>query len=256
VGRDVAIDGGATAHRAEEDPMDRDGTRSAIRIVAALAAGSLAVAAAWNGLFDARIVVPEIPPGGNEALFAWWRPVEWQTAGIHLVAIVGFLAMAGLGVVLGSGLRAGARATGLIGATFLVVGGLVSALAHLVQLGGQQAILEASTTSMDPAVLGTIGFTVDRVTAALQLGGYAALGVGVFALIPSLGALSARPLQGGLAIVLAVGLFLLAVFAESDPFDLVGPLSIALGVVVLPAWAWVVSRVPDERFVRATVTAG
>jgi hypothetical protein len=236
--------------------MERDGTRSAARIAAAAAAGALALAAAWNGLFDARIVVPEIPSGGNDALFAWWRPVEWQTAGIHLAASVGFLAMAAFGVLVGSGLGAGRRATGLAGAAFLVIGGAISALAHLVQLGGQQAILEASTTSIDPAVLGTMGFTVDRITAALQLGGYAALGVGVCALIPSLRALSARPLQAGLAIVLGVGLFLLAVFAETDPFDLVGPLSMALGVVVLPAWAWSVSRVPDEGLVQAPIVAG
>lgn len=224
--------------------MDEERRGRILRNVAVIAAGALAAGAVWNALFDARIVVAEIPPGGNEALFAWWRPVEWQTAGVHLLAIVGFLAMAGMGAILG--LRLGRSPIGLLGATFLILGGALSAIAHLVQLGGQQAILEASTTSIDPGVLGTIGFTVDRVTAALQLGGYATLGLGVCAVVPSLGSLSARGLSIGVAIVLGAGLFLLAVFTQTDPLDLVGPLTLVLAVVVLPAWAWSVTRVADD----------
>ncbi len=236
--------------------------RSVIRWVGGLSAALVVVAAAWYTLFQAGVVVTPAPAsGGNAAMFAWWRPVEWQTAGVHLLAAFGFLGIAAFGALLAA-FRDGAPGWTRTAAALVVAGATVTAIANLVQLGGEQAMLDASTTKVDPDIVGTIGYAAERIAAALEMGGYAALGLGVLTLIPGLlaaGRAGQDRLLGGSSLVLGGGLLVLALLQEADPLGLADLLTAILAIVVLPTWIWRVARLDpaaDEAAAPASAAGG
>ena len=231
--------------------------RQGVRVVVMSAAACIALAAAWNTLIQVGVSAPP-QPSDNAAYFAWWRPVEWQTASVHLLAAFGFLALAAAAVRIPTERWSSAIAVEGIsaGSMALAIGGILGAGANLVQLGGQQAVLEASTTTIDPGLLGTIGYTVDRVTAAIQLGAYAVLACAVLSIGPSGAMAVARRPRGILSLVLGGGLLLLALLQEAGPMDLVDPLGAFLAIIVLPAWAWsLFTPTTAEAFVGGTASA-
>lgn len=203
-------------------------TQTGIRIAIAVAAACFAVAVLWNVLIEARIVVPPLADSANDAFFGWWRPHEWQTAAVHLLAAAGFIALAAAG--------------GSLPVTLLTVGGVLGAAAQLLQLGGQHAVLTASLTSLDPGSLGTIGFTIDSATQAISSGAYVTIGAGVVSLA---GAFSAgrRPVTVTSAAT-GVAFVLLGVLLILDVQDLANPLTALLGIVLFPAWAWAIVTQP------------
>lgn len=219
--------------------------RTGLGRIAIGAGACLAVATAWYVLFQAHIVAPEFTQlGDNQAYFAWWRPIEWQTTGIYLLASVGFVGVAVLGFLLRGASGAG-----------LVVGGVVAAVAQLAELGGQHAVLQASLTKVDPGILGTVGFITDSISHALFIGGYASLGVGVLGL-----ALRDDPVAtdafGRLAgVVLGVALVALGVLGLADPFELLDPLTGVVGIVLAPVWLWRVALGVSSRAAAADAMA-
>lgn len=231
--------------------------RRVVRMVVMGAAGCFALAAAWNVLIQTGVSAPP-QPGDNAAYFAWWRPVEWQTASVHLLTALGFAALAVTAVRLPTG-PAGSTAEAArvgMGPMALAIGGALGAGASLLQFGGQQAVVDASTTSIDPGVLGTIGYTVDRVTAAIQLGAYATLACAVLSIGLAGPMAAARRSRVVPSIVLGGGLLLLALLQEGGPTDLTDPLEALLAIVVLPVWAWSLFRpTAAESGARATVSA-
>lgn len=212
--------------------------RSVISTIAVSASAILAAAALWNLLFQANILTPAPPVADNATYYAWWRPIEWQTASIALLAAAGLAGIAVLGLCL----------RGAAGAA-LAIGGIAAMVAQLAQMGAQRSILAASETSIDPGVLGTIGFVADGIVAGLSLGAYASMGIGVLGL-----ALRDEPVPGTAlgrmtGIALAVGLAVLAVFSFTDPFDLFTPLLGVVGVLLTPTWlvqVAVASRSPES----------
>lgn len=212
--------------------------RQLVRIIVMGAAGCIALAAAWNLLIQAGVSAPP-QPGGNAELFAWWRPVEWQTASVHLLVAIGFLGFASAAVAIPAGPEPWAipAEQRRIGPMALAIAGTLAAGASLIQLGGQQAVVDASTTTIDPGVLGTIGYTVDRLVAALQLGAYGLLAFAVLAIGLSGVRMVRRP-NAILSLALGGGLLLLALLQEAGPTELLDPLQGLLAIIILPAWAW------------------
>jgi hypothetical protein len=206
------------------------------RVAAATGATALAVAAAWNALITAAITAPPQPGGGNEALFAWWRPIEWQTAGVHVLAALGFLALAVLGGLRSIRPRDDDAGIGRVGGLTLVAGGLFGALAHLVQVGAQQAVITASATAVDPGTLGAIGYALDRVVAAIQLGGYGALAVAFVALAAD--APRDRAPFRVLSVAIGVAAAVIAVSTQLDPLGVGDGVTLLVAIVLLPSWAW------------------
>ncbi len=202
--------------------------RTGLGRIAIGAGACLAVATTWYVLFQAHIVAPEFTQGGNnQAYFAWWRPIEWQTTGIYLLAGAGFVGVAVLGFLL----------RGAAGAA-LVIGGVVAAVAQLAELGGQHAVLRASETSVDPGILGTMGFITDSMSHALFIGGYASLGVGVLGLALRDDPVATDALGRLAGVVLGVALVAMGVFSLTDPFGLLEPLTGVVGIVLAPVWLW------------------
>ena len=219
-------------------------TIGAVRGATVVSVGCLAIAAAWSLLFGAAVTAPAGPSGDNATLFAWWRPVAWQTAGFHLLAAAGFIGLVVVAATLrGHPASRAHAAQGLRAAAALIAAGaLVVAIANVIRVGGQQAVLDASTTRMDPDILGTIGYTVDRIADALQSGGYAVLGVGALALAPMLRGSRVDRLWDVSAVALGSGVLALAVVSQTDASGLVDPITALLALVVLPVWAWRLQR--------------
>ena len=214
------------------------------RLVAGTATVALALAAIWNAMIQAALTVPPQPSGGNAVLFAWWRPVEWQTAGVHLLAALGFIALAMLGGLLATRPPEASGSGDRVAGMLIACGALLGGVAHLVQLGGQQAVLAASATSMDPGMLGTIGYTIDRVVAAAQLGAYATFATGSLAL--GLASFRRSPSAFAVAsVLLGLGAAALAVLTQADPFGIGDAATATVAVILLPAWVWTgLFRVP------------
>jgi hypothetical protein len=214
------------------------------RLVAGTATVALALAAIWNALILTALTAPPQPPGGNEVLFAWWRPLEWQTAGVHLLAALGFLALATLGGLLATLPSAAAEPDDRVAGLLIACGAFLGGLAHLVQLGAQQGVLAASATSTDPGALGAIGYTFDRVVAAAQLGAYATFATGMIAL----GMASFRRSRSAFAaasVLLGLGAAVLAVLTQADPLGIGDAAAATVAVILLPAWVWTgMFRVP------------
>ncbi|HEU5326358.1 MAG TPA: hypothetical protein VFV59_10790 [Candidatus Limnocylindria bacterium] len=202
--------------------------RRVLRATAIAAAALLATAAAWNLLFQVRIVTPPLPSADNAHYYAWWRPIEWQTFAIALLAAAG---LGGVGVV-GLSLRGAAGAV-------LGIGAIAAMVAQLAQAGAQHAILAASTSAIDPGVLGTIGFVADGIVNGVSIGAYAGMALGVVGLAVSgedaLPGHAAGRLTGAL---LGAGLVALSVFSLADPLDLLQPVLGIVGMVLTPAWLW------------------
>lgn len=195
----------------------------------AIGAGAcLAVATLWYVLFQARIVAPAPPEaGGNAELFAWWRPLEWQMTGVYLLASAGFAGIAVLGIELGGAGGAG-----------LAVGGLIAAVAQLAEMGGQHGVLRASLTTIDPGILGTVGFITDSMSHALFVGGYTSLGLGVLGVALRDDAVTTETFGRLAGVVLGVGLVALGILSLTDPFDVLDPLTAIAGIVLAPVWLW------------------
>jgi membrane protein YqaA with SNARE-associated domain len=202
--------------------------QSPLSRIAIAAAVCLAVGAAWYVLFQAHIVSPSPPDGGdNAAYFAWWRPIEWQTISIYLLVSAGFAGIAVLGNLLG----------GFSGAA-LAVGGGLAAVAQLAQMGGQHAVLRASETAIDPRVLGTIGFITDSISQGLFVGAYVVLGLGAVGVtlqtVPVVGDVLGRVA----GVLLGIALVLMGILSLTDPFNLLDPVTALVGVVIAPVWLW------------------
>ncbi len=211
--------------------------RSETWVIGVVAAACLFVATALYMALQLHIAAPPVPQsGGPAALFEWWRPVQWLTTTVHLLAAFGLVAIAVLGIELSRGRERADAGIGPGGA-LLATGGVIAAVAQLVQMGGNTAMLDSATTSMDPDVLNTIGYTTDTIARTVQIAGYASLGVGVLAI--SLSSVGAADRVGRLiGVVFAVALLALALFSLTDPFELSDPLTGLIGLVLAPAWLW------------------
>lgn len=227
--------------------------RSAMWFIGLVAGACLFAATALYAALQLGIGVPAPPVAADNAvLFAWWRPLQWLTTSVHLLAAFGLAAIAVMGIAL-SRVRDKSDDGTVLGGAMLAVGGVVTAVAQLVQMGGNRGVLDASKTTIDPAVLGTIGYTTDSISQALSIVGYAGLGIGVLAV--SLSALAAGDRFGRVVgVVFGVALLALALFNLTDPLELSDPLTGLIGVVLGPVWLW--RLVSDRDPGRATLSTG
>ena len=228
-------------------------TRSATWFIGLVAGACLFAATALYVALQLGIGVPAPPVSAdNAALFAWWRPLQWLTTSVHLFAGFGLAAIGVLGIQL-SRVRDEADDGIGLGGAMLGVGGVLTAVGQLVQMGGNRGVLDASKTTIDPGVLGAIGYTTDSITQALYIVGYAGFGVGVLAI--SLSAVAATDRFGRLVgVVFGVALLGLSLFNLTDPLDLADPLTGLIGLVLAPVWLW--RLVSDPGRSRGTVTSG
>jgi hypothetical protein len=233
--------------------------RSETRVTGLVAGACLFVATAMYLALQLHIGVPAAPHSASPAdLFAWWRPLQWLTTTVHLLAASALVAIAVLGIQLS---RVGDRAVAGIGlgGALLTSGGIVTAVAQLVQMGGNRAVLDSSRTTMNPDVLSTIGYTTDSIAQAVGVVGYASLGLGVLTI--SLASVGATDRFGRLlGVVFGVALLALALFNLTDPLALVDPVTGLAGLVLAPAWLWRVVAAPargvDEADGRAQASTG
>ena len=137
------------------------------------------------------------PPARISVFFAWLRDVAPHDLGVRALAAATFLALAGLGrsvidleITPIDSAAANSDAAGSRMATtgrLLIVAGLFGALAQLVELGGHQAAIAASSSQAPAASIGLIQFFVDQVGAAIATCAWAVFGAAAFA-----GALATR----------------------------------------------------------------
>lgn len=199
--------------------------RATLASIAIAAAVMIAAAAVWNVLFQMRLVTPPLPLADNAHYYAWWKPIEWQTVSIAVLAGGGLAAIAVVGLCL-RGASASALAIGAVAAMF----------AQLAQMGAQHAILAASTSSIDPGVLGTIGFVADGIVNGISVGAYASMAIGVLGFALREDALPRHAWGRLTGAVLAGGLAVLSILSLADPLDVLTPALALVGAILTPAW--------------------
>jgi hypothetical protein len=218
------------------------------RLFAWVAAVSLFVAAAWYGLIEERITVDEPPPGATvDSYYQWFESTLTQE---RLDTAIGILAFASI-IVVGAALRDRLSADGpraAVGNIAVTVGSLLWIVGNVLALGGHRAVGKMSESGNPIEAVNSINFTVDTVDDSFELFAFAFLGVGVLALAWEGLRVGERRSWLLLSGLIGIVMLVLAGAYAADNFDLIDPLLVAGGAILLPAWLiWSAETVLRQR---------
>ena len=205
-------------------------------IAAVAAALLLAVTAIWYALYANGVTVPASPGAGTPDeiaaayYHAWFPSVADQDLAIRLLAAVAFTVVAAMGALMA---RSSTDRTSRYLAGWAMCGaGLLGVTSFLVQYGGHGAVRDAGQTQTAVQTIGFVAYVVDTVAAALLLGAYTLIGMGLLAA----GGVSVVQRATSVAAGIAVLLLALATLT-GDPLGYLDAVRLLVAVVLFPAWA-------------------
>lgn len=213
-------------------------------VVAYAGAAAFVVAAAWSWLATNGVTVapaPRVGPHvtlqqGMRIYYRWQVTTLPQERFYTSIAIAGFLCLAVAAVFLRD-LLARDRTLGRIGSFTIGAGALLWITGSVAQLGGHRAVGLMATHTNPIQTTNSIAFTIDMISAAFALAGFALIAGGMLALATA--ALHEHPghrAWAGYTTITALALLVLAGSYAAGNDNLTDLMRIADGVVLVPVW--------------------
>jgi hypothetical protein len=226
---------------------------SVARILTCLGADAFAIAAAWFRLATKGVTVvttprtrPGVPPQQAMRIYYRWLVTTLPQERYYTsIAIAGFSCLAATAVFL-QNLLGRDRALARVGALATGAGALLWIAGSVAELGGHRAVGLMATHAKPIQTTNLIAFTIDTITAAFALAGFAMTGAGMLAFA----AAQQRPRRHAWTAGTVVIAFMLLAAAGSygaGNDNLSDLMLFATGLAVLPARLIWTSRISGTR---------
>jgi len=213
------------------------------RILAYLGAAAFAAAAAWFWLATKGVTVATAPQTGPDVApqqamriyYRWFVTTLPQERYYVSIAIAGFLCLAATAVFLRN-LLGRDRALARTGALATSAGSLLWITGSVAELGGHRAVGLMVTHANPIQTTNSIAFTIDTVTAAFALAGFAMIGAGMLAFAAAAAVQRRHRAWAAGTVVLALVMLATAGSYGAGHDSLSDLMLFAIGVAGLPAW--------------------
>jgi hypothetical protein len=213
------------------------------RTVTYLGAAAFAAAAAWFWLATKGVTAATAPQTGPDVApqqamriyYRWFVTTLPQERYYVSIAIAGFLCMAATAVFLRN-LLGRDRALARTGALATGAGSLLWITGSVAELGGHRAVGLMATHANPIQTTNSIAFTIDTVTAAFALAGFAMIGAGMLAFAAAAAVQRRHRAWAAGTVVLALAMLATAGSYGAGNDNLSDLMVLATGVALFPAW--------------------
>jgi hypothetical protein len=222
-------------------------------VVAYAGAAAFVVAAVWATLASAGVTVaseptanPSISVARNQQIhLRWLASTQPQERVYTAVAIVAFICLAATARSLRERRRSAIASLGVLG---IGIGIVLWITENVLHLGATYAVGMLTTHNYGLDTVTGIEFTADMMQRALEVTGFAILGLGMTALsLEAFGATERRPGWGALTVAIGVAMIVEA-WSSLAGAGTVGDILVAVtGAILLPAWMIATGRALPER---------